>query len=178
MRAWLWMGLLLPTLALAQDWKLDPARGRIAFTIKQMNVPMEGGFRRFSARAAFDPARPEAGSLRIEVDIAGIDTGTAEGDAEVRRPIWFDSARFPKAVFESRRITRLADGRLAAHGDLTVKGRARAITVPFTLTREGNGWLAEGGFPLKRSDFGIGAGEWNDVVADQADIRFRFLLTP
>lgn len=172
--------LALGTLpAAAQDWKMDAGRSHISFAIRQMNVPTEGGFKRFVARATFDPASPEAGRLQIEVDLGSIDTGSEEGDVEVRRPVWFDTARHPKATFVSRSVRKEANGTYSAVGDLSIKGRTRPFTAPFSLVRQpGGGFLAEGRFPLKRSDFDIGAGEWNDVVANEADIRFRIMLLP
>lgn len=170
---------LLPTLVLAQDWKVDYAKSHVRFVIKQMNVPVEGGFRRFSAMANFDPKMVERATFRVELDMASIDTGSADGDMEARRPLWFDMARYPKATFVSKTVAKGADGRFVASGDLTVKGRTRTISVPFSLARqEGGAWLAEGRLPISRSDFGIGGGDWNDVVADQAEARFRIWLNP
>ncbi|MEW5770429.1 MAG: YceI family protein [Pseudomonadota bacterium] len=178
---WLWLVflgfLVLPVQA--RDWQVDYAKSAVRFVIRQMNVPVEGGFRRFAAQADFDPARPEQGRLRVELDVGSIDTGSTEGDGEARRPLWFDAARHPRAVFVSKAIRRLADGRYAASGELNVKGQVRPVTVPFALVRQANGgWLAEGGFALRRSDFGIGGGDWNDVVDDVAEARFRIALLP
>jgi len=174
--------MLLAFLALpaaAQDWAMDPGKSQLAFAIKQMNVPSEGGFKRFVARASFDPAKPEAGSFRIEVDINSIDTGSDEGDSEVRRPVWFDSARHPKATFVSTSVRKEANGSYTALGNMFLKGQTRPFAAPFSLQRQpGGGWLAQGRFPLKRSDFGIGGGDWDDVVANEADIRFRIILLP
>ncbi len=173
--------VLLVSLALpaaAQDWKLDAGKSRIQFVIKQMNVPTEGSFRRFIAHASFDPAKPEAGRFRVDVDTASADTGSAEGDDEVRRPAWFDSKAHPWAIFSARNVRREADGRYTAIGDLDIKGQSRALAAPFTLTRQGNAWLAQGRFPLKRSTYGIGGGDWADVVADELEVRFNLLLLP
>lgn len=174
--------LLLALFALpasAQDWKIDAGQSQLGFAIRQMNVPSEGGFKRFSARVSFDPARPEAGSFRIEVDIGSIDTGSDEGDSEVRRPVWFDTARHPTATFVSKQVRKEANGSYTAFGELTIKGRTRPFAAPFTLARQpGGGFLAQGRFALKRSDFGIGGGDWDEVVADQADIRFKIVLLP
>jgi hypothetical protein len=46
------------------------------------------------------------------------------------------------------------------------------------VRQTGGGFLAQGRFPLKRSDFGIGAGDWDEVVANEADIRFKIILLP
>lgn len=171
--------LCLAAPAWAQDWKLDADKSQVRFAIKQMNVPAEGGFKRFAVQASFDPARPEAGRFRFEVDIASIDTGSDEGDVEAKRPIWFDTARYPRAQFVSKRVHKEADGSYTALGEMTIKGRTRSFSAPFALLRQpGGAWLAQGRFPLKRSDFGIGGGEWNDVVADEADIRFKIVLLP
>lgn len=172
-------GLLLALPAPAQDWKVDYARSWVRFTSKQMNVPMPGGFKRFAASARFDPARPEAGSYRVEVEVASIDTGTADGDDEVKRPAWFDAARHPKASFATREIRKTAQGYLA-QGDMTVKGQTRPASLAFALKPLGTGWQADGRYVLKRSAFGIGGGEWSDpsIVADEVSVDFRLVLTP
>jgi polyisoprenoid-binding protein YceI len=165
--------------AAAQDWKMDAGKSQISFAIRQMNVPTEGGFKRFIAKANFDPARPESGHFQVEVDLNSIDTGSDEGDSEVKRPAWFDAARHPKATFVSKSVRKEANGSYTALGDMTIKGQTRPFTAPFTLLRQtGGGFLAQGRFPLKRSDFGIGAGDWDEVVANEADIRFKIILLP
>jgi polyisoprenoid-binding protein YceI len=169
--------LVLPVAA--QDWKVDYGKSQVRFVIKQMNVPVEGGFGRFAAQARFDPAKMEGATFRVDLDVASIDTGSADGDGEARRPLWFDTARYPKASFVSKSVKKDADGRFVASGELSIKGRSRTMTVPFSLVRQASGaWLAEGRLPLSRAHFGIGGGDWNDVVADQAEARFRIWLTP
>ncbi|HNF89353.1 MAG TPA: YceI family protein [Thiobacillaceae bacterium] len=180
----LFWNLLLVLVALpawAQDWKVDYGRSELRFTVRQMNVPVEGGFRKFSVDAAFDPAKPEQGRFKVEVDMASVDTGSEEGNSEARRPAWFDVARHPKALFVSREIRKDGPGRFTVNGDVSIKGRSRPFSAALTLTpkREG-GWLAAGRYALKRTDFDIGGGEWADpsVVANEIDGRFRLLLLP
>jgi polyisoprenoid-binding protein YceI len=168
---WLPLLCLLAAPALAQDWKLDPARSQVVFVIKQMNVPTEGRFKHFAVQANFDPAQPEGGQFRVDVASASIDTGSAEGDEEVKRPLWFDAKKYPYAQFVSKSMQRLADGRYNLQGELAIKGVRRALAVPVTLTRQGNGWRVSSQFPLKRSSFGIGGGDWNEVVADDLGVR-------
>jgi polyisoprenoid-binding protein YceI len=170
--------LALPLHGWAQDWKLDPGKSQVRFSIKQMNVASEGGFRRFLAQATFDPAKPEAGRFRVDVDTASADTGSAEGDDEVKRPAWFDSRNHPWATFIAKSVRRDGEGRYTALGDLSIKGISRPLAAPFSLTRQGNGWVAAGRFPLKRGSYGIGGGDWNDVVADDLEVRFNLLLLP
>ncbi len=179
----LWCGFLalLAFPVWAQDWKVDYGRSEIRFTIKQMNVPVEGGFGKFGVSAAFDASKPEQGRFRVDVDVASIDTGSEDGNGEVKRPAWLDAARYPKAQFVSKSIRRDGPGRYTLIGDMTVKGHTQSLTLPLLLMpqRDG-GWLASGRFALKRSDYDIGGGEWSDpsVVANDIEGRFKLLLLP
>lgn len=178
MKPWLLFLLAFPVVASAQDWKIDPAKSRIGFVIKQMNVPTEGSFKRYAVLARFDAGKPEAGQFRVEVDTASIDTGSEEGDDEVKRPVWFDVKKHPKAGFVAKTMKKEAEGRYTAQGDLTIKGISKPFATAVSLTRQGAGWVAVGKFPLKRSTWGIGAGDWNEVVADDLEVRFNLTLLP
>lgn len=178
---WLPVLALIALPAAAQDWQVDYGKSRVGFVINQMNVPVEGSFGRYAVKATFDPARPETGAFRVELDIASIDTGSVEGNGEAKRPAWFDTARYPKASFVSKTLRRDAPGIFTVSGELTLKGRTLPLSVPFILTpQRGGGWLASGRAVLKRSQFDIGGGEWADpsVVADDLEARFKILLNP
>jgi len=173
--------LLIATSVWAKDWQVDYSNSQIGFVIKQMNVPVEGGFSRYGVKAVFDPAKPENGLFTVELDIASIDTGSEEGNGEAKRPAWFDTARYPTARFVSKSIRRDAAGRFTVNGELTLKGRTAPLSVPVILTpQRTGGWLVSGRAALKRSQFDIGGGEWADpsVVADDIDARFKLLLKP
>src|SRR6185369_1707411 len=49
---------------------VDAGGSELVFVTKQMGVPVEGRFERWSAQVALDPRKPEAGQvvLRIQVD--------------------------------------------------------------------------------------------------------------
>ena len=129
-RYWLLLLTLMTLPVAAQDWKVDYARSQIGFTIKQMNVPVEGGFGRYIVKAMFDTGKPEQGTFEVELDIASINTGSPEGDDEAKRPAWFDTKKFPKARFVSKTIKREGPGRFTVTGDLTLKGRTLPLSTP------------------------------------------------
>ena len=60
--------------------KIVADKSTIRFVTKQMNVPVEGAFRKFDASVAFDPAKPEATKAEFEVDLGSIDLGNTEGE--------------------------------------------------------------------------------------------------
>lgn len=177
-----WAAVLaaLPGLALATEYKaVVPDKSAITFVSHQMNVPVEGRFGRFDARLSFDPARPEAGRAQIEVALASIDAGSAEANDEVKSKNWFDVANFPVARFVSTSLKPLGGNRYQVTGKLTIKGRTVDVSAPFTLKQQGRDAWLEGGFTLKRLQYGIGGGVWSDTdtVADDVQIRFRVLAT-
>jgi polyisoprenoid-binding protein YceI len=158
--------------------KIDSSKGTIRFVSKQMNVPVEGRFRKFDATVAFDPKNPEATQAEFEVDLASIDLGNEEGETEVKRPLWFDTARFPKAKFVLASLKALGGGRYEAAGSLSIKGVTQPVTAPVTLGESGGARIVEGQFPMKRLAFRIGEGHWSDTetVADEVVVRFKFAI--
>ncbi len=152
-----------------------PKQSTIHFEFRQMGVPVKGGFKRFSTDMAFDPARPEAAHAKIEIDLASIDAGSSEADDESAGKLWFDRGAYPKAIFVARQVRALGNNRYEMRGTLTLKGRSREMVVPVTYTPGKNAASFDGGFVLKRLDFGIGEGMWADVatVANEVRVTFR-----
>ena len=162
----------------AAQQKIIPTKSSIRFVTKQMNVPVEGQFKRFDASVAFDAAKPEATKAEFEVDLGSIDLGNAEGETEAKRKAWLTIDAFPKARFVAASVKSLGGGRFEAAGALTIKGLSQNIVAPFTLTEAGGVRTVEGQFSLKRLQFKIGEGPWSDTdtVADDVLVRFRFAL--
>jgi polyisoprenoid-binding protein YceI len=169
--------LLLAFPAAAQQ-KIIAAKSSIRFVTKQMNVPVEGQFKRFDATVAFDPAKPEATKAEFEVELGSIDLGSAEGDTEAKRKVWLNIDAFPKAKFVASSVKSLGGGKYEAAGPLTIKGTSQNIVAPFTVAEAGGMRTVEGQFTLKRLQYKIGEGPWadTDTVADDVLVRFRFTL--
>lgn len=163
--------------AIAQQ-KIVRERSYIRFVTKQMNVPVEGQFRKFDGTVTFDPVRPGATKADFTVDLASIDLNSDEGETEVKRKAWFDIATFPAAKFAVTSVKILGNNRFEATGALTIKGVSRDITVPLTVSETKDLRTVEGQFPMKRLQFRIGEGPWSDTdtVADEVLVRFRFTV--
>ena len=164
--------LLAPALA-----QVDAAKSSVIAVSKQMGVPVEGKFRRFSAQVSFDPAKPADGRASIEIDIASFDLGDADFNRETAKKEWFDAAKFPKATFVTTAIKPAGAGRFEAAGKLAIKGITRDFVAPVSFKAEGGQQVFEGVLPIKRLAFNIGEGEWKDTstVADDVQIRFRIV---
>ncbi len=156
--------------------RLVAGQSEITFQVKQSGVPIDGRFRKFEAQLALDPKAPQTGTVTITVDTASATVGFAESDAELPRPLWFDSARSPRAAFQSSAITSLGGGRFQATGKLELKGTGRELVVPVTIVQSGGQSTATGEFVVKRLEFRIGEKEWADLSLVANDVRVRFKL--
>jgi len=156
--------------------KLVPAQSEITFQLKQSGVPVDGKFKRFDAQLALDPKAPQGGSVTVSIDTGSASVGFAETDAELPRAPWFNSAKFPRAVFQSNAIAALGGGRFQASGKLELKGTARELVVPVSIVQNGPQSTASGEFVVKRLDFKIGENEWTDLSLVANDVRVRFKL--
>jgi polyisoprenoid-binding protein YceI len=145
-----------------------------------MGVPVDGGFKKFSAKLNFDPANLSGASAQIEIDMASVDTGGEEGDTEVKRKAWFNVKEFPAAKFVSTSLRKRGANQFEALGKLTIKGKARDVVLPFTFVEDGAGATVSGQFTLKRLEFAIGDGAWNDpeLVADEVVVKYKLALAP
>ena len=155
-------------------------QSEILFAGRQMGVPMQGRFQKFSMEAAIDPAAIATSRARITIDTDSVALPARDFTTEIKRRRWFDTANFPEAVFESTQFRALGENRYEITGTLTLKGVSHDLVVPLTLAAEGEDLLAEGQFELKRLDFNIGDGPWadTDTVADEVQIRFKLRLQP
>jgi polyisoprenoid-binding protein YceI len=177
-------GLLLATAVFATSaqaqQRLLPQQSEVSFTSRQMGVPVDGRFTRFAAPVMdFNPRNPAASKMSITVDLASVSIGTKETEAELAKPGWFDTSRFPQATFTATGVKALGGNRFEVTGNLAIKGASRPITMPVTLTQAGDVTTASGSFLLRRLDFKIGDGEWNDpsLVANDVVVRVRFALS-
>ena len=162
----------------ASPTRLVADKSQIAFVSKQMGVPVEGTFKKFDAQVAFDPRKPEGGTVALQIDTASASLGVPMSDAELPKAPWFDAAHFPQAVFQSSAIKALGDGRFEMAGKLTIKNVSRQVTVPVTIATAGNLAVATGSFTIQRLDYKVGDGEWTDtsVVGNDVQVRFKFTL--
>lgn len=179
----------LPSLALAgaalfaalsaDAQQLLPAGSEIAFTSRQMGVPVDGRFKSYTAQLAFDPKQPAAAKIAFTIDLASVSLGSAETESEIAKADWFDTKRFPQASFQSTAVKATGAGRYEVAGTLKIKGASQSVLVPVTLAQTGATTTATGTFAIRRLDFRIGDGDWKDtsMVADEVQVRFRLALT-
>lgn len=170
---------LMASLPAFAQQKLVPAQSEIAFTGKQMGVPVDGRFKKFDAQVAFDPKNVAASKVAFTIELGSATLGAPESEAELAKADWFNLKQFPQATFQSTAVKSTGPGTFEFAGKLTIKGSAQNVTVPVTLTQAGGTSTAVGAFTIKRLDFKIGDGDWKDtsMVANDVQVKFKLSLT-
>lgn len=169
------LGLLLASLAVPAALAIDIDKSKVSATFRQIGVPVEGIFTKAAGSVQFDPAKPEAASASIEIDMSGFDLGLDDYNAEVRKKEWFDTKTYPKATFVSTAFKALGGDRYRASGKLSLKGKVVDVSVPVTVKRQASATVFDGSLPLSRKAFGIGDPEWGDVVDDAVIVTFHIV---
>ncbi|MCC8394653.1 YceI family protein [Paraburkholderia sp. MMS20-SJTR3] len=156
---------------------VDLAKSTVIATTKQMNVPVDGKFKKFSAQLNFDPAKPAAGTASMSIDTASYDLGADDYNKQAQGKEWFDSAAYPSATFVSSAIAPAGGNQYKVTGKLTIKGKSQTVVVPVTIASQGATQTFDGALPIKRTQFDVGTGEWKDtsVVADEVVIKFHLV---
>jgi polyisoprenoid-binding protein YceI len=111
-----------------------------------------------------DPAKPTAATVQIEIPVASVVTSNAELTEHLKKPEFFDAAKFATATFKSTSVA--VDGTSAKiSGDLTIKGVTKPVVLDAQFSGAGVGPMNKKdtiGFhaetKIKRSDFGISYG--------------------
>jgi polyisoprenoid-binding protein YceI len=165
--------LILPAAVHATDYN-QVQSSTLSFAYKQMGVPMEGKFSKSVLLIHFDPSSSSTAKAQFDVDLASIDTGSAEANEEVIGKQWFNTKVFPSARFISTGVKALGGNRYEALGKLTIKGKTREVTAPFSFKQEARTGIFDGAFVLNRLDYAIGEGPWADVSAVANEIQIKF----
>src|ERR1022692_4132008 len=158
---------------LATPRALVPEEGQIEFIVKEMGVPVSGKFKRFEAAIEIDPVEPKRSSANVRIDIGSLTTENDEADAIAVGPDWLDKARAPYAIFKSASIRELGKGRYETKGTLSIRNKERDIVIQFsTADQITEKTVVTSEFIIKRSEFGIGGGVWNEggVVAEEIPV--------
>ncbi|AIY43321.1 putative signal peptide protein [Collimonas arenae] len=175
-------------LALGASWsanasvlKPDLAKSTVTIVFKQMNVPVEAKFKKFSPAIDFNSAQPTAAKASVDIDIASFDLGDPEYNKETLKKEWFNAAQFPKASFVASTIKASAGAptgsKYDVSGKLTIKGKTTDVSFPLSVSKQGGAQVFDGTLPIKRLTYNIGEGEWKDtsMVADEITIKFHLV---
>lgn len=135
----------------AGNWVVND--GTLTFTLNQMQTPITGTLPGWTADIRYDAAS-RSGAVTVTIPLSAMALGAVT--AQAAGPEFFDSAAHPTARFEATIAER--SGQLEATGSLMLRGKTVPVTLPFTLTLDGDRASMTGQTVLDRRDFGMGPG--------------------
>jgi polyisoprenoid-binding protein YceI len=149
--------IILPCFALMAQYKPVNKKSTVQFTIGNFGFDVKGSFTGIQGLINFDAANPANGNMDITVDAGTINTDNSRRDKHLKDESYFDVKNYPNIHFVSAKITTFAKtGNYIVFGKLTIKGKSKDISIPFSVTPVNDEFLFKGTFKINRKDFGVG----------------------
>ena len=149
------------------DYALDVTHSRLGFVARHaMVTKVRGQFGAFTGTAHIDEANPAGSKVELSIDVASIDSGTADRDGHLKSGDFFDAETYPTITFSSTDVKR-AGSDWTITGDLTIKDVTKPVTIEFEQTGSardpfGNVRVGfEGETSINRKDWGL---TWNAAL--------------
>lgn len=139
------------------------------YAVKASARGVDATFSDLSGTVVFDADALAASRFDVSVSAASIATGNRTQDKHARGDGWLDAGAHPRISFRSKAFAKTDSG-YAVAGDLTIKGVAKPVTIPFTF----DGGVFEGATAVAREDFGVdGPFLIGGLVGDVVEVRLR-----
>jgi polyisoprenoid-binding protein YceI len=165
------------------NWQLDPYHTQVEFSAKHLGMmTVRGHFAEVSASANIDPDHPEASSVDVTIQAASIRTHNQTRDDDLRSSNFLEVEKFPTITFTSTSVEPSGPDRYTLHGDLTIKGTTRPVTLELQRYGEFNDPMMghriaySARTQLNRKDFGLSFNMMLDgrfVVSDEIQIMIE-----
>jgi polyisoprenoid-binding protein YceI len=184
----LFISALLPSLACAATYAIDPDHSSIQFKVKHLMVSnVKGSFGKINGTVDIDDKDVTKSKTSVTIDTASIDTGVAKRDEHLRSADFFEVDKFPTMSFVSKKVLQGGKGHLMVTGDLTIRGVTKSVILdvegPTAEIKDPWGGIRRGATAttkINRKDFGL---TWNKaletggvVVGDEVNILLEVEL--
>lgn len=175
------VGLLVSTTVLADDvetYSIDDTHSFANFTIRHVVSKTSGSFPDIRGKIVINHKDLTKSTVEARINVLSVNTLHAKRDAHIAtKPDYLDGERFGKMEFISTSIEAKDKDEGIMHGNLTLHGVTKEITLPFKLLGFGTDpWGGQrAGFEahttLKASDYGFGwAAQPNGPIGNDIDI--------
>lgn len=164
-----------------QVYTVDNAHSFLEFSARLIGFNrVRGTFPDYSAHIFYDPDSVGRSAVSVRIAVAGVSTHEPDRDRHLESADFFDVARFPTMIFNSRDIITDGGG-FVAMGDLTIRDVTRPVAIPFAITAPvgvdpfGNArFSVSGHVTVSRHEFGVvGPKFWNTAIGDSIEIEFE-----
>jgi polyisoprenoid-binding protein YceI len=151
-----------------KQWQVKSSS--VTFKIKNAGFTVDGTFGAVEAiNISLEKANIESANLEASIDAKSINTGIESRDNHLRKPEYFDVARFPKIIMKSKKISKLRGDIYEGVFDLYLKGVVKEIKFPFMYAQVGEFVKLSTEFIINRLDFGVGGSSW--ILGDKVTVK-------
>jgi polyisoprenoid-binding protein YceI len=160
----------------ATQWTVQPKESKLTFVGTALDAPFDGTFERFTADIKFDPKDLATSRFDVKIDLASANTQNEDRDGALKGDDFFAVKQFPTGHYAADHFTSQGGNKYSATGKLTIRNVTRDVPIQFTFeNKNGSAWL-KGSAQLKRLDFGVGQGEYQDTSQVGNDVKVNFVL--
>ena len=160
----------------AAPWRVLP-ESTLGFSATYDGDAFDGRFKRFTPVIEFDPKQLASARFDVRIDLASADTSNGERDGMLVGDGFFNSRKQPQARYSCQSFRALGGNRYLASGTLTLNGISKPVALTFTW-EAGAKTVLVGSASLKRLDFAVGTGQWNDtdLLPNEVQVKTRLVL--
>ncbi len=168
------------------DFKDPKGVNNAVFKTDAVLESINGSANGVSGTVTFDPEKPADTKGKIVLTTASLTVPNPMMNGHLHSDKWLDAAKFPEITFEAKELknvktsgdTTTAD----AAGTFTLKGVSKDITIPVKITylkdklgqrvpnMNGDLLVIRSSFTIKRSDFDVAAGQFEDKVSNEINL--------
>ena len=143
----------------------------ITFKIKNAGIGVDGSFKGFQGTVNFNPDALTSSKFDVSVDSKTINTDNKTRDNHLKEDEYFGVEKHPKISMKSSKIEKVSEGKYKATFDLTLKGKTKSVSLPFSYTKTSTGYKLNGSFDINRRDYDVGGSSW--ILADDVKIAIN-----
>lgn len=162
------MLLMLTGAAAMAQYKPADKKSMVQFTIDNFGFDVKGSFTGIQGLINFDLQTPQNSNMDITIDANTVNTDNTLRDKHLKDEGYFDVKNYPNIHFLSSKVTDAGKtGSYLVTGTLTIKGKSKNISIPFTAAQQNEEFLFKGSFKINRKDFGIGG---TSTIANELEV--------
>lgn len=168
-----------PASAALERYTFDPVHTQVLFFVSHLGFSNSAGkFLAFDGGFSFDPDSWASSSVDVGIRTASINMDDQKWEKHLRSEDFFNVQKYPVMGFKSTKVEQTGERQALIHGDLTLLGVTRPVTLEATFNKAGvhpksKQYVA--GFSartvVKRSEFGMNYGV--PMLGDDVEVRLE-----
>ena len=180
----LFIFLLVPIQAVAQQWELDTAHTNFYFEVNHTYVAVRGQFMDFSGDVYFDPENLANNKFDFVINVNSIDTKIGKRDTHLRSPDFFDAGKYPLITFKSSNVSHAGNNKYIVEGVLSIKDVSKKIALEFVYYGQKENPIKPGQIVagldsrlmIDRLEYNVGDGKFYKMGIVDKDVNILIVL--